>query len=106
MKKPNQRIDFEGIKSKVGNVEITTGAVLESSGSTSRTKTGGWRSLRPVVDEQKCIGCGICWTFCPEGCVAKKEVKKFQVDYDYCKGCGICANECPVKAITMVKEEK
>ena len=104
MKKQN-KIDYGSLKSKIGNVEITTGAVLESNGSTSKTKTGAWRSLTPVVDEKKCIGCGICWTYCPEGCVGRKE-KKFQVNFDYCKGCGICANECPVKAITMVMEEK
>jgi pyruvate ferredoxin oxidoreductase delta subunit len=105
MKKQN-RIDYGSLKSKIGSVEITTGAVLESNGSTSKTKTGAWRSLRPVVDEKKCIGCGMCWTYCPEGCITKKEVKKFQVNFDYCKGCGMCANECPVKAITMVMEEK
>ncbi len=101
-----QRIDYGSLKSKIGNVEVTTGAVLESTGSTSKTKTGAWRSLRPLVDDKKCIGCGRCWTYCPEGCVHKKAEKVFQVDYDYCKGCGICANECPVKAITMVMEEK
>jgi pyruvate ferredoxin oxidoreductase delta subunit len=100
-----QRIDYGSLKSKIGNVEITTGAVLESTGSTSKTKTGAWRSLKPVVDEQKCIGCGMCWTYCPEGCIEKSE-KKFKVNFDYCKGCGICSNECPVKAITMVMEEK
>jgi pyruvate ferredoxin oxidoreductase delta subunit len=101
-----QRIDYGSLKSKIGNVEITTGAVLESTGSTSKTKTGAWRSLRPIVDESKCIGCGMCWTYCPEGCVEKKGEKKFQVNYDYCKGCGICANECPKKAISMAMEEK
>jgi 2-oxoacid:acceptor oxidoreductase delta subunit (pyruvate/2-ketoisovalerate family) len=105
MKKQN-KIDFGSLKSKIGNVEITIGAVLESTGSTSKTKTGAWRSLKPVVDEKKCIGCGMCWTYCPEGGVEKKGEKKFSVNYDYCKGCGICANECPKKAVSMVMEEK
>lgn len=106
MKKPDQKIDLDAVKSRVGGIEITTGAVLPSDGSTARTKTGGWRSMRPVVDESKCIGCGTCWIYCPEGCIRKEDAKKFVVNFDYCKGCGICANECPVKAITMVMEGK
>ena len=26
------------------------------------------------------------------------------IDYDKCKGCGICVHECPVKAIEFVRE--
>lgn len=99
-------IDFENLKMKVGDKEITIGAVLESNGSTSNLKTGAWRSMRPATDYEKCTGCGICWSLCPEGCIKKRDDRKFEADLDYCKGCGICANECPVKAITMVMEEK
>ena len=99
-------IDFENVKLKVGDTEITIGAVLESNGSTSNLKTGAWRSMRPVTDLEKCISCGICWSLCPEGCIIKRDDGKFEADLDYCKGCGICANECPVKVITMVMEEK
>ena len=87
-------------------VETTIGAVIFNPGSTKRYKTGGWRALRPVVDESKCISCGTCWVFCPEGCIYQKDNKKFVANYDYCKGCGICANECPVKCIEMKMEEK
>jgi len=99
-------IDFEKVKLKVDDKEITIGAVLKSEGSTERNKTGAWRSKRPVVDFEKCTACGICWSLCPEGCIKKRADGKFEADLDYCKGCGICANECPVKAITMVMEEK
>jgi pyruvate ferredoxin oxidoreductase delta subunit len=106
MKKQNPIIDYEAQKKKIAGVEITTGAVLQSTGSTERTKTGAWRSMRPITDYAKCIGCGMCWTFCPEGCIKKTGEKRFEVDLNYCKGCGICANECPTKAISMVMEEK
>ncbi|ODS41953.1 MAG: hypothetical protein MSIBF_00935 [Candidatus Altiarchaeales archaeon IMC4] len=99
-------IDYEKLKKTIGGVEITTGAVLESTGSTTKTKTGSWRSMRPVVDFKKCVACGICWTFCPEGCIHKRKDGKFESDLDYCKGCGICAEECPKKVIEMVREEK
>ena len=99
-------IEFEKIKSKIGDTEITIGAVLESNGSTSKLKTGAWRSMRPIVDFEKCTSCGICWSFCPEACIYKRDDGKFEANLDYCKGCGICAEECPAKAIIMEMEEK
>lgn len=85
--------------------KINEGAIITEPGNSIRNKTGGWRMMRPVVDKSKCIGCGKCWTFCPDNAISIIE-KKSTVDYDFCKGCGICANVCPVKAIIMVKEEK
>ena len=66
-------------------------------------KTGGWRSLVPVIDQNKCTKCMICWLFCPDMAIIW-DGEKVSVNSDYCKGCGICAHECPVKAITMVPE--
>ena len=66
--------------------------------------TGSWRYVRPVFDPEKCNGCGICRTFCPDACILV-EGKKYSADYLYCKGCGICARECPTGAILMVSEE-
>jgi 2-oxoacid:acceptor oxidoreductase delta subunit (pyruvate/2-ketoisovalerate family) len=79
-------------------MSVNKGAV--TSKPSSENKTGSWRSAKPVVTD-KCIGCGICVDFCPEGCIVIEQ-KKSKIDYDYCKGCLICANVCPVKAI---KEE-
>jgi len=99
-------IDINKLKTKVGKVEVTTGGVLKSEGSSVRNKTGTWRSFKPITNKDACVSCGLCWAVCPEGCIHKDQANKFSADLDYCKGCGICANECPVKAITMVKEEK
>ena len=68
-------------------------------------KTGGWRAFRPVIDQNKCVKCLMCWLYCPEMAILW-DGEKVSVNLDYCKGCGICANECPVKAITMVPETK
>jgi 2-oxoacid:acceptor oxidoreductase delta subunit (pyruvate/2-ketoisovalerate family) len=65
--------------------------------------TGGWRSERPVVDEDKCILCGLCAIYCPIQIVTE-QTNCFSSDLTYCKGCGICAQECPTKAITMISE--
>jgi len=76
-----------------------------SIGSMLFNKTGAWRNIRPAIELEKCIQCGICWKFCPD--VAIFIEKEWPVvDYDYCKGCGICAEECPAKCIAMVEEVK
>jgi len=78
---------------------------LGTTKTTVLNKTGDWRTFRPEVDVDKCIQCGTCVTYCPEG-VIKIADMGVEIDYYFCKGCGVCANECPVKAIEMVKEEK
>lgn len=76
-----------------------------SRADTTYNKTGTWKSFRPVIDEQKCCSCMLCWKFCPEPCIEPAEKPK--VNLDYCKGCGICAQVCPVPgAIRMEQEHK
>ncbi len=95
--------------------EIPLGGALVEPGNTRKIRTGEWRTFRPVIDQDKCIRCRICWAYCPEGAiveidkeyVSSKGVKysvTYEIDYYYCKGCGICAEECPVKAIILVRE--
>ena len=64
-------------------------------------RTGAWRSFRPVLDRALCNRCGLCWLYCPEGCITPEE---FEIDFDYCKGCGICAAECRPGAIRLQRE--
>ncbi len=66
------------------------------------TENAGWRTERPVLDENKCVGCYYCYLCCPEGVIYKKE-KVVAIDYAFCKGCGICARICSKKAISMVR---
>ena len=68
-------------------------------------KTGSWRTFRPIIDPTKCTRCLLCWIFCAEGCIERREDDIPAINYDYCKGCGICANECRLGAIRMEREE-
>jgi len=85
--------------------EVTKGGVIKDVGSSTRTKTGAWRTFRPCVGD--CKGCKTCIRYCPEGAISFNEkTNKIEIDYDYCKGCGICAEMCPFKAIVMGREHK
>lgn len=72
------------------------------------TKNAGWRSRRPIIDEDACTGCGQCLLYCPDGALflgqAGAEVPL--LDDDFCKGCGICARTCRFGAISMMAEEE
>jgi len=58
-----------------------------------------------VVDEAKCIGCGLCPPECSyEGALmmTEKNGKKLaQVNPALCKGCGSCVAVCPTRAINI-----
>ncbi|WP_435549805.1 NAD(P)-binding protein, partial [Desulfobacterium sp. N47] len=58
-----------------------------------------------VVDEGKCIGCGLCEQSCAFGAIRLKQVhgKGYRAgNYSaLCKGCGVCAAGCPQRAIDM-----
>lgn len=75
-----------------------------SLGSMRMNKTSSWRSIRPVIIEEKCRRCMICWKCCPEPAIHPTDPPT--VDYDFCKGCGICIEECPFDAIDTEKEGK
>ncbi len=75
-----------------------------TSVSSAANLTGFWKTFRPVMDEEKCIKCYICWKFCPDVAISAKEGEYPVFDLEHCKGCGICAHECPKDAITMVRE--
>jgi pyruvate ferredoxin oxidoreductase delta subunit len=66
--------------------------------------TGDWRGEdKPVLNNEKCTRCLICWIYCPDIAI-NWNGKDVAINYDFCKGCGICAKECPVEAIEMMKE--
>jgi pyruvate ferredoxin oxidoreductase delta subunit len=85
--------------------DLEIGCIATEPGNARQYRTGDWRSQRPTYDFSKCTKCGLCYVFCPEGCISQNAEEYFEADIFYCKGCGICAEECPTGVITMVEEE-
>ena len=86
--------------------DLEIGSIVVEPGSTRKYKTGDWRSQRPIYNFKRCIKCGVCQLFCPEGCIEQNADGYFEADLFYCKGCGICVRECLTGVITMVEEEE
>lgn len=82
------------------------GATIPDAGNSVLNVTGGWRTMVPVIEVEKCDGCMLCYFYCPDASIIIENDRAVAVDLAHCKGCGICAKECPAKAIEMLVDEK
>jgi pyruvate ferredoxin oxidoreductase delta subunit len=63
------------------------------------------RTMRPVIDFDKCIKCTLCWLQCPDSCFDVMPDGTYDLNAEACCGCGICEAVCPVDdCVTMVNE--
>lgn len=63
------------------------------------------RTLRPLIDFEKCIKCRLCWLQCPDTCFDVTPDGHYDMNAEACCGCGVCEAVCPVEGcITMVHE--
>ena len=53
---------------------------------------------KAVIDNEKCIKCGLCEKHCKFSAISKDIV----LNSSKCEGCGVCEFVCPVNAISMV----
>jgi heterodisulfide reductase subunit A2 len=65
----------------------------------------GKTEIEPIVarvDEDVCVGCGLCVKVCPYGAPSIVEPQHIsRVNEALCKGCGACAGTCPSGAISQ-----
>lgn len=57
------------------------------------------------IDDEKCIGCGICADACHEGAIGIVNGKAKLLREDYCDGLGDCLPTCPTEAISFEERE-
>jgi len=54
-----------------------------------------------TLEEEKCIGCGMCADVCPHQLLLMQAGKAVIKDKDMCMECGACAKNCPTFAIKV-----
>ncbi len=81
--------------------------VIHAGLTSVEVKTGLWRTLRPVIDYDRCHRCwSLCSTYCPESAIRVTEEGFPEIDYDHCKGCMVCVAQCPTHAIEAIPEHE
>lgn len=53
----------------------------------------------PIIDKNKCTGCGQCIEACPFDAISLVKGKA-EIDASLCRSCNKCIRSCPVRAIT------
>jgi len=57
------------------------------------------------INEEKCVGCGLCTSNCAEGAIKLIDGKARLISDSYCDGLGKCLPHCPVDALKLVERE-
>ena len=83
--------------------DLTEGMQIYGEMTSVEFKTGEWASVKPSLDNDKCIHCLMCIPVCPDSCISviPGTTARGPLDYDHCKGCGICVKTCPTGALEM-----
>lgn len=88
-------------------VEETIAQALAAAAKAAMPLVQGHVTVDPIVssvEQDNCIGCGICVSLCPYGAIHMEKVdkkRKAKTLSASCKACGICASHCPTFAISM-----
>lgn len=59
----------------------------------------------PNIEQDECIGCGVCVDGCPASVLDLVEETATVVDADACIACEACVDSCPTGAISELIDE-
>ncbi len=82
-------------------------AVLEAKAVAKKIATelkASFERARASIDEDRCIGCEICYKLCPHRAItmySAGEISKAKVSEESCRACGTCVANCPTGAAQL-----
>jgi Pyruvate/2-oxoacid:ferredoxin oxidoreductase delta subunit len=64
----------------------------------------------PIIDKEKCTGCGLCTIHCPTQALTisqNNEGNSYQLLFreEACDACGVCEKSCPENCLQWMEEE-
>ena len=90
-----------------GHEEAGFGGALKNIGMGCGSRAGKMEmhsAGKPVINQDLCIGCGMCRNICAHDAPAIKNGKA-AIDHQKCVGCGRCIAVCPKDAVTPAFDE-
>lgn len=65
---------------------------------------------RPLIDKEKCTGCGLCTIDCPTKAFilnqgSERDIFQLLFQQEACNACGICEESCPENCLQLVENE-
>ncbi|NLZ49135.1 MAG: 4Fe-4S binding protein [Clostridiales bacterium] len=57
------------------------------------------------IDEEKCVGCGLCASSCHQSALKVIDGKARLISESYCDGLGKCIPKCPMGALKVIEKE-
>ncbi len=66
--------------------------------------------LRPLIDNEKCTGCGLCTIDCPAQALTVdqgdgRDTYQLLFRQEACDGCGVCEKSCPEHCLRLIEKE-
>jgi len=66
--------------------------------------------LSPLIDQEKCTGCGLCTIDCPTKALiinqsSEKDTYQLLFRQEACNACGVCEKSCPENCLQLVEKE-
>ena len=66
--------------------------------------------VRPLIDKEKCTGCGLCTIDCPARALTidqsdGRDTYQLLFRQEACDACGVCEKSCPENCLQLLEEE-